>query len=170
VGPNSREEIIAFLNDWFANTVREYVLIADPYFGLDDLEVIRSISEMNQTCKISILTSQHHNKTILDNPKDAFFQRWKSLYNESPPDVEIVMAGVGTRLQSPIHDRWWITEENGLRVGTSYNTLGLGKLSEISKLSPEDAFKKEIEITKYLTRIKGEHNGNPIKYLSFTLN
>jgi hypothetical protein len=81
-----------------------------------------------------------------------------------------VIVGTQTKHDSPIHDRWWLTQGGGLRIGTSLNSLGRSKSSEISTLQPEAAANLEEEVNQYLQRpLKREHNGERLLYSSFNL-
>jgi len=62
-----------------------------------------------------------------------------------------------------------VTRGGGLRIGTSFNSLGLNKASEISVLSVAEANMREVEVDAYLTRQKREHNNVRLNYSLFTL-
>ncbi len=62
-----------------------------------------------------------------------------------------------------------LTNGGGIRIGTSFNSLGTTRVSEISVLSPEQAKQREDEIDLYLRREKREHNRNKLRYILFTL-
>jgi hypothetical protein len=69
----------------------------------------------------------------------------------------------------PIHDRWWLTKGTGLRIGTSFGSLGNRKESEISTLTTSEAIEREAEIDEFLRMQKREHNGERLSVMAFTL-
>jgi ribosomal protein L29 len=60
-------------------------------------------------------------------------------------------------------------ETSGLRFGTSLNSLGLTKDSEISEMTSDDVEQKRAELLQYLTREKTEHKGEKLKLGRFWL-
>jgi hypothetical protein len=170
VRAGERDKALEFLMDWFTNGVREYLKICDPYFGLDDLPLLQLLKSASPTCRVQILTSKEHNKNIPQPQDEAYLAHWRlKVSDQEPPETEIVIAGIEGSGKSPIHDRWWLTSGGGIRVGTSYNSLGLTRDSEISILSPEEAEMREIEVDQCLRRIKREHEGRKVQYSLFTL-
>jgi len=80
-----------------------------------------------------------------------------------------MLIGTQTTKASPIHDRWWITSGAGLRMGTSFRSLGVGKDAELSELSLESVEVFENTVNRYMRREVREHNGEKLSYLVFTL-
>jgi hypothetical protein len=91
------------------------------------------------------------------------------MYDQAAPIVEIAVIGGENTKQSPIHDRWLISEGSGLRLGTSLNSLGITKDSEISEMSESDCSQKYQEIMQYINREKTEHNGERLRIVRFGL-
>ncbi len=160
------------LNSWFENEVKDYLIISDPFFGQEDLELLKLLNAVNPNCKVQILTSSGHQlKQQIPMPwEDAYRNYWLRISDQEPPFTEIVVVGTQTKKESPVHDRWWLTNGGGLRIGTSFNSLGIAKTSETSKLSPQEAKAREAEINQYLQRPqKQEHEGNRLLYSMFNL-
>lgn len=167
-----RDVALAFLSKWFSNEINEYLKISDPYFGLDDLELLLLVRAERPDCRVSILTSRkHQQETRVVQPwEEAFRNHWRlKLSDQDPPETEVVIVGTESRGDSPIHDRWWLTKGGGVRVGTSFNSLGISKIAEISILSPMEAELREMEVDQYLQREMREHNGERLRYTLFTL-
>jgi hypothetical protein len=61
-----------------------------------------------------------------------------------------------------------LTNGAGLRIGTSFNSLGEGKLSEISKMEPAKALACEQELDKFFNKER-IIDGVRVSYSSFTL-
>jgi hypothetical protein len=170
VTAGEREKALEFLRDWLSNQVVEYLKICDPYFGLDDLEILRMLASAKPDCRALILTSSEHQRGLPQPLEETFRNHWRfQISDQEPPDTEVAVVGVGPRGQLPIHDRWWLTKGGGLRFGTSFNSLGIARTSEISVLSPAEAALNQKEVDEYLQRTKREHNNQKIRYNLFTL-
>jgi hypothetical protein len=169
----NREMALQVLLNWFEQKVRDYLIICDPFFGPPDLEVLKLLDAVNPECKVQILTSKKHQLSLgLPQPwEDVYRDYWRlRVSDQQPPSTEIVVVGTQRGHESPVHDRWWLTVEGGLRVGTSFNSLGITKTSEISWLSPTEAQSREGEIGQYLHRpFKQEHEGERLFYTAFNL-
>ena len=167
IRPGDRERAIQFLKGWFASEVQDYLKICDPYFGLNDLEVLQILCSVNPTCKVQILTSKKHqdNEGIPAPWGETYRTHWRvRISDQDPPETDIVIAGTESGGELPIHDRWWLTLGGGIRIGTSFNALGLSKTSEISILSQDEAEMCEKEVDQYLQRAKREHDGERVLY------
>jgi hypothetical protein len=166
-----RDKAIQFLKDWFEHEVHDYVKICDPFFGPDDLGVLQLLRSTNPTCKVYILTSKKRHDNIPAPWEDTYRTCWRLRVSEQqdPPDTEVVVVGVRSGGEPPIHDRWWLTRGAGIRIGTSFESLGIGKESEISYLAEGEARIREAEVDRYLQRIEREHLGEKLLYTLFTL-
>ncbi len=169
--PTNREQAVRILTSWLEKNLSRVVLIHDPYFGPDDLSWIQVIRSARSDCEITIMTARRHQPTPPNGLElaDVYSSAWWRSFDQSPPRAEIAVIGGETSKDSPIHDRWLVSEGLGLRFGTSLNSLGLTKDSEISELTPEDAEQKKAELLQYLTREKSEHKGEKLRLSRFWL-
>lgn len=170
VRAGDREEVIQLLRDWFEHEVRNYLKICDAYFGPEDLEVLQLLQSVNPICKVQILTSQEHHREVPKPWEDTYRDYWRfeiSL-DQEPPETDIIIVGTKSK-KSPIHDRWWLTRDGGIRMGNSFHQLGLGRTSEISTLTKEEAEMREKEVDQYLYRLERKYEGERLQYNSFTL-
>jgi len=162
-----RERALQFLKSWFESKVQNYLKICDPYFGLEDLEVLQLLRSVNPNCQVQILTSRRHQEDsgVVQPWGEAYSAYWRThISDQDPPNTEIFFVGTAPGGQLPVHDRWWLTSGCGLRCGTSFNGLGHSRDSEISLLSPEEAEVFEQEVDQYLLRKKREHRGERLLY------
>jgi len=128
VRAGEREKAMALLKDWAAKA-SGFIKITDPYFGLEELEFIKMIRSVNARIPVSILTSRKHQQDIsVQQPwDDAYQSHWRMAISDvEAGEVTIVVVGKGPLGEHPIHDRWWLSEKDGLRIGTSANALGMG--------------------------------------------
>lgn len=171
--PGEREIVKDYLRNWFKGNVKDYLKICDPYFGPEDLEILQLILSVNIDCKVKILTSQQHvdrQKGPNQSVEDTFRNYWRlRISDQAPPETDVIIIGTKSTGQLPIHDRWLISNGSGLRVGTSYNSLGISRESEISKLSGNEIKEIEFEVDQYIDYIKREYNGERLSHTMFPL-
>ena len=149
--------------------VGSYLKICDQYFGVSDLELIRLIRSIKTDCRIVIVTSKKQQPKSDDLP-ELYAREWKrSISMHLPGNCEFVIVGIEGSGESPIHDRWWITETSGLRLGTSYNSLGTSKSSEIAVLGEGEIADREAKIDSLTQRTIKEHKGSRISFTIFEL-
>jgi len=165
----SPDEAKKILIEWINNNLGDEFFIADAYFGVEELWILQIIKGVNSDCKVIILTSKEHNNK-LSNPENDYHDYWRlNISDQEPPLTEIVFADMGFKGQSPIHDRWWISGNNGLRLGTSMNGYGGRRISDISILNLDEV-KERTEIIKRFAITKDRYyKDEKVKYSSFTM-
>lgn len=164
-----REKALQIIKNWATNATG-FIKITDPYFGLEELEIVKELRSTNPSIPIFILTSRKHQQNIQQPWDDTYQSHWRMKVSDSDPgEVTITLVGTASNGEHPIHDRWWLTEKNGLRLGTSVNSLGLGKLSEISQLDEQNTAAKTKEIDRYLEGTITNSGSDRLRYLSFKL-
>jgi hypothetical protein len=172
VRSGDREAALQFLRDWFESCVAEYLKICDPYFGPEELTILQVLASAKPECKVQILTSSRHQERLgIQKPWDEAYRRhWRlRVSQQDPPDTEVVIVGMESAGEPPIHDRWCLTLGGGINLGTSLNSLGLTKTSAISILPAADAAAIESEVDRYLRRSERTHRGERLQYTLFTL-
>lgn len=173
IKPGDREKVLDYFRNWIEQNVNKTVLISDPFFGAEDLELIKLILEIKPDIFIRILTSYKHQDTFIPKGKeieDYYEDYWKqNISDVAPPDCEIVLVGGKNTNEPPIHDRWIISDNRGLRIGTSYNSLGITKISEISTFTSDEVIERKYLVEEYLDRKTKSFNGEKLKYKLFTM-
>jgi hypothetical protein len=167
-----RAKALSIIRNWVENDVKEYIKINDPYFSLADLELLLLVMEIKPSCKTYISTSkkQQEQDGVQAPWEDAYRSYWKlKLSDQFPPECDIIIVGSEKTGEHPIHDRWWVTDGSGFRMGTSFKSLGIGKDSELSILTPNEAQSREAEIDRFLVRRLREHNGERLAYTLLSL-
>jgi hypothetical protein len=169
-----REKALEMLRDWASKETREFIKITDPYFTKEDLDLIQMLRRGNAKDPIYVLTSkesqgkdsQGYESTLIED----YRKHWRlNISDNDPGDVTIVVVGKMPRGTHPIHDRWMLSKDSGLRIGTSANSLGFGRVSDISKINGDDLVSYHREVDKYLSQFARECGGERLKYLAFTL-
>lgn len=166
-----REKAFKFIKDWIsANDTSAYIKICDPYFTNDDLEIVRTILEISKNIDVQILTSGEKKKNMNADVAASFSNSWKDICEQEPPFTRITVSTLVNSSKSPSHDRWIFAEKQGLRLGTSLNSLGSSKDSEISEMDVKEKTRIELEVFDpyFNCKIK-DKEGEKIQYDSFTL-
>jgi len=165
-----REVAHRFLADWLARNARSYLTVVDQYFGPNDLSMLLMVPAATPDLRVRVLTSgQHQDRSVGTTDIAEFYRRaWRDISDQDPPPTEVVVLRLEKTGLSPVHDRWLLTMNAGLRLGTSFNSLG-SKISEISVLTPAEAALRDEEIRPYLERERRSYEGQRLQYFSFTL-
>lgn len=171
ITPRSREQAIGIISDWLERNLGDFVKITDPYFGPSDLEWLQIIRSAKSITRITIMTSRQKQPRLNhgEELEERYVAEWKRRFDQKPPRTEIAVIGGERTLQSPIHDRWIITDSAGLRIGTSLNSLGIDKDSDISELSPEESEDRLAQIDQYLNGEIMEFKGERLRLSTFRL-
>ena len=137
VTPESRNEAMGILRRWLERKLSNEVKIHDPYFSPTDLSWLQLIRTINPKVVITIMTSRRHQPSVPvgSELQDVYLEAWRRLYDQLPPRTQIAIIGGERSKESPIHDRWLLSGGAGLRFGSSFNSLGITKESEISESS-----------------------------------
>lgn len=168
VHPGSRPEALEFIRSWIQDNAEEYLIIVDPFLCKEDLDLLLMIKEINPELMITLLGNKDGWKQSIEGD---FHDHWQVVSNDLPPFTDITFCWIpDANNKTPFHDRWIITKNGGLRSGTSFNSLGISKESEISVMDYNEAVNiKESTINEYVGRKKREKNGQRILYKSFTM-
>jgi hypothetical protein len=167
IRPGERDRGCEFIREWVRAHVHDYLKICDPYFSLPDLEVLKLIKELRPNCSVQVLTSRKaQEKAGVATPYEESYKQYLRIHvlSDEPPPSEVVIAGTGSSGDCPIHDRWWLTEGSGLRMGTSFNSLGRSKESEVSIIAESEAAVLESRVDEYLARRRREFKGERVTY------
>lgn len=166
-----RDRAVQFIEDWLKTKASQYLKICDPYFSPEDLEWIKRVQSIAPSLRIQILTSMSYQREvgISDDPASRYRAYWRvNLADQVAPDTEIWIVGTEKDGSFPIHDRWILSVESGLRLGTSFNGLG-SRESEISILSPPETAARTADLDRYFNRQVRDYDGKRINYNFFDL-
>lgn len=134
-----REEAIQFLISHMEENEPDTIIICDPYFGKEELTLIREFQSRLDDVEFKVFTSLKNLKERCENPDfgEEFSDHWKlQVSHENPPFIEFCVAGLKDDT-SPIHDRFILFGEKGFEIGGSLNGLGKQKEMAITELQSE---------------------------------
>lgn len=168
VRAGTRDESVNYVAEWIRANAIDYIKYCDPYFSVNDIELLRIFISEAPLCKVSIIASKSELKNKNSLNSETFYNAWKTECEQDPPETEIIAIAHAGEEKVIIHDRWLITKGAGLRFGTSFNSLGVGKLSEISQIEPQKLNAIELQLDQFIAK-KREIDGRRMQYVSFTL-
>lgn len=148
ITPADREEAIDHICAWAERIQGDELLICDPYFGPDDLELIQRIHFRRCDLKYTVLISPEAGSRGQDL-REIFRKAWKSVSDTPAPPIRVVIVMFKGTHKGPIHDRWLLGSADGMRVGTSVNGLGTSRWSEISMMERESAGTVREELLRF---------------------
>jgi hypothetical protein len=148
--PGNYDEVRSYLTQWVRDHAMSSgeVILCDPYFGVSDLELLKLIGAEMPGIEIRILTSVKAMKAICTDELDA---AWRKISDQDPPICSFVMVRTDVDERSPIHDRWLLLEDAGLRIGTSVGGI-CSRLSEISEVDTDRAHSLRSTLMPYLAQ------------------
>ena len=167
-----RDKAMEILCRWYEDNADSYIKICDPWFGPEELDIVKLFQGINNNIEFYILTStKHHKQNKMSENFEGFYRNhWRlKLSDQDPPLTEIIIIGTMNSGDMPIHDRWILSKKSGVRIGCSLNGLGINKESEISFIGVNESIDIEVEIDRYLNRQIKNHNGEKLLYSQFNL-
>lgn len=146
-----KKKALRFLQEW-ASKATGFIKITDPYFGLEEMELVKLIQSMNPNIEITVLTSRKYQKDVPQPWDESYRTHWRlNVSDADAGNVNIIMIGKSSDGSHPIHDRWWLAEKSGLRLGTSVSGLGM-RSSEITEISESELPDMLNEVNRYIHR------------------
>ena len=156
-----RQKAIGFLKDWIKASTEEYVLIVDPYFRASDLELVMLVVEIDPHLKVRVITGKAAQRNGSSSLSDAYSTAWRRLCEHSPPETEVLVVGFIKSGEAPFHDRWILSKSAGLRLGSSFGSLG-HRDSEISVLGSDEVKQLHRTVERYQTKYVRELGGERV--------
>jgi hypothetical protein len=165
----NRLNAITYIEQWLQENARNEIIYCDPYFSTKDIQFLRLCLAHAPECRVQIIASKPQLLKKAELTEEPFLKAWREQSDQSPPETEVVaLAYVDEPAKNVVHDRWILSAGAALRLGTSFNSLGDGKLSEISEVDSSQARELAEQLQKYLAR-KRVVDAARIQYSVFTL-
>jgi hypothetical protein len=172
VRPGERPVAEQHIKDWLEGNLGDHVIIVDPYFSPDDMDFLLLVRSVSAECSIEVLTSRKHNDKFRGamSLEESYRSHWRlHVASQDIGDCTIFVIGTKDDGEAPFHDRYVLTNNAALRLGTSLNSLGRSKLSEISDVNRNDFTSIQDTINLYRQRREKQHRGKKLEYTVFSL-
>lgn len=168
IAPGDRRKAMDTLRDWLAEHAIGRLQIVDPYFKPDDMPLLAMVRDTVPEVKVQVLTGAEILGRVKGPPDREYREAWERLRDDELPELSILAVGTRRSPKCPIHDRWWLSGDRGVQLGTSTGGLG-ARLSTIRTLSATEVGEVREEIAPYFNRSAEVHNGSRITYFTFTV-
>ena len=166
---HDRDGAIIYIEQWLQKNARDELIYCDSYFSTKDIQLLRICLAYAPQCKITIIASRSHLQKQNELAEEPFLRAWRSQCDQDPPETEVIApAFVEFPNKHVLHDRWLLTENAGLRLGTSFNSLGMERLSEVSEIDPGMVTALLEQVEKYRSRQRFV-DGAKLQYSTFTI-
>jgi hypothetical protein len=170
VNDGDRVAAFRYIEDWLRRVPPRNLVVVDPYFGPDDLEIVKLVQEVSPLCELHVLFGVEGTKGVTEPVAAGFRSHWRiRLSAADPPQTVLVLVRTEARGLFPLHDRWILGTGCGLRLGTSLKSLGRGKTSEVSLLEQAEAEHLRGLVEGYMRQSIRDFRGERIVYDAFTL-
>lgn len=165
-----RQKALNFLEKWIRSKAEEFLIIADPYFGVRHLEILRNVLKADHEITVSVVMGCPGKNDSIDEIVEDLNAGWKKICEQAPPKTEItVVYRAGDSMKrAPFHDRWLLSKGVGLNLGTGYDSLG-NRDSFIRQLSDRELRATIDRIEPYRKRDKKMVEGKTLVYSKFEL-
>jgi hypothetical protein len=165
-----RDLFLDAVRNWAASCEHGLIHITDPYFGPEDMELIKLINTNSPQSSFRVLTSKEHiKKKKLGDAGEAFEETWRQISDDPIPKIELAVIGIGNVGKHPIHDRWIVSEVSGLCLGTSAHSMGGSRTSEVSHMEGGETTIKRQEIEMFFVAPPREWNGERLAVTTYLL-
>lgn len=165
----TRSEVLAFIESWLKEKGKKHITYCDAYFSTKDIPLIRLCLAHAPDCKVFVIASKPFLAGRNELTEEPFKKAWKEQSDQNPPETEIItLAYADAPERHVVHDRWLLTENAGLRLGTSFSSLGEERLSEVSEVDTSRVHAIQEQIDRYISRQR-VIDGARIQYSGFTL-
>lgn len=157
-----RNKAMVLFKEWIIEESEDFIYIVDPYFDIKDTELINIIHKCDKNLKVKILCCNFFEK------KD-FTNEWKSISKEDLEDYEFIFTFFKNNSEKPLHDRYLLSKNSGLRLGTSLKSIGASsKFSEISKMNHSEVNNLlTTSLNDFVKGIKKEVNGEKLSRIRY---
>jgi hypothetical protein len=165
----SADEAIKGLKNWIDTNVSSYLKIYDAYFRPENLKLLASIPD---DTRVYILVLRKGQNGERDDRKleQIYRQEVKSIFGKACPEIHLFIFGTKTTGDGPIHNRYYITQENrGIQIGTSTGGLG-NKDSDIRIMKSEEVITIEADfVNSMIVSPPSYYHEERLAILSFTI-
>lgn len=167
IGLNNRSSALRFLTEWLQSACGD-ITLCDPYFSPKDVEFLALALANAPNSNITILTSRSKLEDAGAANDEKFLESWRAIKDQDPPVTQIIAVSHADSIKTPLHDRWLLCERGGIRLGTSFNSIGTGKLSEISQLDNAEFQAVRDSLSPFVNQ-RSIVEDVRIRYLAFSL-
>ncbi|WP_107935948.1 ATP-binding protein [Ureibacillus chungkukjangi] len=161
--PGEGQKAKSYIINWINEYARESLMIYDPYFSYNEMDMFLQIH-----LKENITVICSHTEIDRVSLKQMYKDAWTNISDQSPPFINFAILTSKDGV-TPMHDRYIIGDRIGLQLTTSFNGLNKKdyKISELTEEEVNDI--KNNVIFRTLNAPPKIHNNLPISTHRFYL-
>ena len=164
ISVGERERGMEYIEKWLVRVNPKELIVADPYFGPEDVDLLHKVMMANRGCQIHILTGpKGHRLVEHDLIFEAYKSEWHMRYDVEAPSAQVTIVKKEGTSVSPLHGRYLLTENEGLELGTGWRSLGIkeGRLTRLTDYQLEET--RQV-LQPYLKCRQREAGGDRVTY------
>lgn len=155
------------ISEWITRNCRRRIVVVDPYFSLSDVRELAAEIVAGRSTNILAGPTLWDELTRLGaDVEETLAAEWAALTAVGSSLRVVVPLASGA---SPLHDRWRIGDEVGLRVGTSPSGYGK-KVFEVSTMNRADVRAAMGVCGPMFDALPIDHNGTSLRYKTAIVN
>lgn len=164
-----RQHGIKEIREWLAEQPDDAeIFISEPYFRPQDISLLRHIQDFLGKAVVIILTSRGSLGGVSEMPDEVYRSAWYKERNDPPPETKVIVAESRKSRETPVHDRFWLSNNGGVEIGTSYGGIG-SRASRVIRLGAEEAQAILERLRPYFNQQRVEFKGERMKYYAFDI-
>jgi len=172
VRKGEKEQACDFIRQRLAQASAARIYIVDPYFSAAEIDLIELLRSQFPASPITAVTSreciQYHYGN--NGGRDAFRSAWKDRYGDKAVgDVKVYVVGYHPSGKLPIHDRYILLDQVGIKIGGSWNGLATGKEMDLSVLTAAETLEWRRETDQFTQYTVSQHEGQGVTYDMFSM-
>ncbi len=169
-GDKDKQAAVLFIRDWFTECKSEELIIIDPYFNFESLEILSIVIDRDPDIKVTVYTSFESRTKLLAESDDGFCEVVGKYWNQhigkgALPEFTFTFIKYGPNKEFPIHDRYLYNDKGMLISGTSLNGLGV-KISQLKKLNQSEMYKAREKFESIVSRKQKLFDGERLVFMS----
>lgn len=169
IGGGELPRALEQIQSWLLEQQHEsQFFLVDPYIRPGDMQILRLVQEAVEGARVVILTGPDAIEGLSSAPADAYHDAWRRFLATDPPETRFIVAQTAVSRKFPVHDRFWLSSDSGLALGTSLSGFG-SRISQIRRLKKDEAIDLLRELQPFFSQQRREFEGERMRYVSFDL-
>lgn len=158
-----KDEAMDCIKAWLMENVQDNLVIYDPYFSENEIGILKCVP---QQTRVTILKAAYLKEW--EGMTERFSTEWRKVCDQAPPDTSIYVF-MNSNRQTPLHDRFFLASDAGLKLGTSFN--GLGSKDASVDILDQDKTTQALQqfVEPLVLRSPKSHNGHDLIRRVFNL-
>ncbi len=166
IGSMDREKALSYVSRWSVEIVDDEILLADPYFNEDSYDMLREIVFAAPSSSVRIITSMEKGDQFTAKRLATGFRKyWREATDAAVPRITLIAVGYDANPKKcPIHDRWLLSQNSGIKMGTSTSSAGESKLASLSRMPEDEVLATLGRLARFSAMARRDEGGQLLKY------